>query len=333
MAFRPRRCPHSDCASVSLRGFRYRRHGCFSRACDGRSVQRFRCRTCRRTFSTQTFRLDYRLRKPALHFHLMGLFASKVTHRQSARILHCTRRTVARRLALLGSHCQAFHRRMLARARARCGLLGVFQLDELETFEHNRRLAPVTMPILIGRKSYFIVDLKTAALPCRGGLSKSDRIKKEEREKASGKRTSGSREAVEACFRTLAEVHFPRGPVSVETDRKPSYATSLRRIFGRRLFHERTHSREKRNYANPLFPINHTLAMARDSVSRLVRRTWAASKKRERLAWHAWIWAVWRNYVRPITNDAPMVSAAMVAGVARRRWRIPQVCAWRVFDV
>ena len=332
MAFSPRRCPYPDCSSISLGVFRHRRHGLYSRACDGRCVQRFRCRTCHRTFSTQTFRLDYRLRKPALHLHLMGLFASKVTHRQSARILHCTRRTVARRLALLGPHCQAFQRRMLTRARARRGLLGNFQLDELETFEHNRRLAPVTMPILIERKSYFIVDLRTAALPARGGLSKSDRAKKEERDKAFGKRKSGSREAVAACFKTLAEVHFPRGPVAVETDKKSSYVSTLRRIFGERLCHGRTHSREKRNYANPLFPINHTLAMARDCVSRLVRRTWAASKKRERLAWHAWIWAVWRSYVRPITNDAPLVSAAMVAGVAKRRWRIPQVCAWRVFE-
>jgi hypothetical protein len=48
-------------------------------------------------------------------------------------------------------------------------------LDELETFEHSRRLSPVTMPVLIERKSYFIVDLQTAPLPCRGRLSEKDR--------------------------------------------------------------------------------------------------------------------------------------------------------------
>jgi hypothetical protein len=262
----------------------------------------------------------------------MGLFASKVTHRQSARILHCTRRTVARRLELLGPHCRRFHRRMLARARARGGIGGSFQLDELETFEHSRRLAPVTLPVLIGRRSYFIVDLESAAIPCRGGLSKADRKRKEEREARFGPRRSGSRRAVSDCFKALAEVHTPLVPVVVETDRKSTYPRILREHFGDRVVHLRTSSRAKRDYSNPLFPINHTLAMTRDGISRLVRRSWAASKLRERLEWHAWIWAAWRNYVRAITNNAPKVTAAMAAGVAGKRWNVARMCAWRVFD-
>ncbi len=94
----------------------------------------------------------------------------------------------------------------------------------------------------------------------------------------------------------------------------------------------RTSSKAKRDYSNPLFPINHTLAMARDGISRLVRRSWAASKLRERLEWHAWIWAAWRNYVRAITNQAPKVTPAMAAGVTGKRWSVAKVCAWRVLD-
>jgi hypothetical protein len=220
---------------------------------------------------------------------------------------------------------------MLERKRCRNGLSGTFQLDELETFEHSRRLAPVTMPFLIARKSYFIVDLEAAALPCRGGLSPFYLKKKQEQELKFGKRTSGSRAAVTACFETLARVHPPEVPLCVQTDRKTDYAPILRRVFGSRISHERHDSRLRRDYQNPLFPINHTLAMARDGISRLVRRTWAASKLRERLRLHAWIWAAWRNYVRPITNEAPRMTAAMAAGVASRRWSIPKLCAWRVF--
>jgi hypothetical protein len=216
--------------------------------------------------------------------------------------------------------------------RNRGGISGTFQLDELETFEHNRRLAPVTMPFLIGRRSYFILDLKTASLPCRGGLSASDRQKKEERERLQGKRKSGSRQAVAECFQTLSQLHVPSGSVAIETDRKASYGATLRRLFGERLLHSRIHSRVRRTYENPLFPINHTMAMARDGISRLVRRNWGASKKRERLEWHGWIWAAWRNYVRGITNEAPRVTPAMVAGAATRRWSVSQMCAWRVLE-
>jgi hypothetical protein len=188
------------------------------------------------------------------------------------------------------------------------------------------------MPVLIGRRSYFIVDLETAPLPCRGGLSAADRKKKEEREASFGLRRSGSRGAVSKCFETLARVHAPGVSVVVQTDRKVSYPGILREHFGSRVAHVRTSSKSKRDYHNPLFPINHTLAMARDGISRLVRRTWAASKLRERLGWHAWIWAAWRNYVRGITNLAPKVTPAMAAGVARKQWNVAQLCAWRVLD-
>ena len=330
MRFRPKTCPHPDCPTRSGSHFSHRLHGRYRRQCDGRLVQRFVCRGCRRTFSVQSFRLDYRLQKPALLLQLFALFASKVTHRQSARILGCDRKTVAHRLGLLGDHTEAFHRRMLERKRRRGGLVGTFQLDELETFEHSRRLAPVTMPFLIARRSYFILDLETAPLPCRGGLSPAYRKKKVERERQFGIRKSGSRAAVTEIFKRLALIHPPQGQVDVQTDRKTDYAAILRRQFGPRLSHERIDSRRRRDYQNPLFPINHTLAMARDAVSRLVRRTWAASKLRERLRLHAWIWAAWRNYVRPITNEEPKVTAAMAAGVAKRRWSIPKMCAWRV---
>jgi hypothetical protein len=194
----------------------------------------------------------------------MGLFASKVTHRQSARILHCTRRTVARRLELLGPHCRRFHRRMLARARKRGGIGGSFQLDELETFEHSRRLAPVTLPVLIGRRSYFIVDLESAAIPCRGGLSLADRKRKEEREARFGPRRSGSRRAVSTVWR----MHAPLIPCRRPIDDLP------RRLRGTSGTVLNSHELEPSVTTEPAFPINHTLAMTRDGISRLVRRTW-----------------------------------------------------------
>jgi hypothetical protein len=253
---------------------------------------------------------------PRLNLELIGPFVSKVTHRQAARILGCSRKTIAHRLQLLGTHCRDFHRWRLALARARGGLAGRFMLDELETFEHSRRLSPVTMPVLIERKSYFIVDLQTAPLPCRGRLSEKDRQKKKEREAGWGVRRSGSREAVERSFDTLAKLHVPRGSVLVETDMKTSYRTILRKRFGSRLKHERHSSKTKRDYANPLFPINHTLAMMRDGISRLVRRNWGASKLRDRLELHAWIWA--RVAQLRARDHERVASASLPRGCSRR---------------
>ena len=324
MRFEPPHCPAPRCPAHSSRPFRIQRHGTYRRRCDGRLVQRFRCLECCSTFSTQAFRLDYRLRRPRLALELWSLFISKVTHRQAARLLGCNRKTVAQRLDLLGEHCRSWHYERLGAA----GLQGTFQLDELETFEHSRRLQPLTVPVLIQRGSYLVVDLAVAPLPCRGGLGEVDRRRKARREAVHGKRRSGSREAVERCLSTL--LGCLQGRALLETDAKPAYGASMGRVLQGRVAHRPHSGRGRRDYGHPLFPINHTLALLRDGVSRLVRRTWAASKKALRLQRHLWIWACWRNYVRGITNRAPHVTPAMAAAVARRPLTKDEILAWRV---
>ena len=330
MRFSPPHCPRGGCPSFPAGPFRYRRKGYFVRACDGRVVQRFLCLECHRGFSTQTFRLDHRLRRPELTRALLLHFVSKVTHRQSARTIGCARRTIDHRLRLVGRHCRLLHGDLLERAAARGGISGRFQLDELETYEHSRRLAPVTMPVLIERCSFFVLDLRAATLPARGSLSPADRRRRDLRAGVHGTRRSGSTRAVEGSFSVLERVHA-KGAVFVDTDRKRSYRSILARTFGERVCHGCHSSRIRRDRRNPLFAINHTLAMLRDGISRLVRRTWAGAKLCARLCDHAWIWTAWRNYVRAITNRAPKITPGMVAGVVRRKLDPAKLVAWKVF--
>jgi transposase-like protein len=98
MRFEPPHCPYADGACKGATSFQYQRRGSFRRHCDGRDVQRFVCKGCRRTFSSQTFRFDYRLRKPALSEEILIGFVSKVTQRQIARTRFCNMKTIAARL-------------------------------------------------------------------------------------------------------------------------------------------------------------------------------------------------------------------------------------------
>lgn len=331
--FIPPHCPRDECPSrCSSLPFLWQRKGRFRRECDERIVQRFRCQCCRHYFSTQTFRLDYRLHRPTLHLQLFDAFVSKVTQRQAARNLECTRKSVVHRLSLLSNHAQTFHARVLARARSRGGIRGDFQLDELETFELSRRLCPVTMPVLIELHSYFVVHLEAAPLPARGKPSRKELERRLEREKLEGRRRSGSRAAVEKCFRVLADVREPHRDLVISTDCKSSYASVLRQVMPRNYHHVRHSSTTRRDYYNPLFPINHTLAMLRDGLSRLVRRSWGASKQRKWLERHAWIWIAYRNYIRPITNRAKSTTSAQALGVVARRFSKRSLFEWRIFS-
>ena len=306
--FEPQYCPHADCSKGDV--FRYERHGTYLRACDGREVQRFRCLSCRRTFSVQTFRFDYRQRKPHINHLLLDAFVSKNTQRQASRTCLINRKTIAHRLELMGRHCELYHRRALDAAPS-LAFLGPFAMDELETFERDRVNMPLTMPVIVSRNTLFILDLEVGTLPPRRrkplGLARH-------------RRKSQSKEAVLAVLGRAAKLGKPERAVSpcFATDKKPTYPRLIQRAFGGRASHVQVDAKLPRTSQNPLFAVNLTFAMLRDGISRLVRRNWGHSKAAAKLVRHAWIWVAWRNYVRSRTVKTPDETAATAAMIARR---------------
>jgi len=332
MTFQPRHCPHSPCPSrCAERPFLWRRRGHFRRQCDGRVVPRFLCLACRRGFSSQTFRLDYRLRLPTLHLDVFRLLVSKVSLRQAARVLNTRRRTVEQRQLLLGQHARDFQRRELARRGPGALPAGEYLLDEMETFERSRRVEPLTVPVLVERESGFVVDVHVGTLPCRGRLSFRERQLKLELEARHGKRRSQSNAVVRACLKTLAQ-HVAEPGCVLKTDCKVTYPALIREELGLRVRHERTPSSVKKSVRHPLFKLHVAQAMLRDGLSRMVRRNWSHSKVRRRLRVANWIWVAWKNWVRYRTNEDKRHSPAMLLGLAEGKWGIAEFFRWRVFE-
>jgi transposase-like protein len=327
--FTPRACPNPVCPSHAGGPFLWRRKGFFTRQVDLRRVQRFTCLACRRGFSSQTFRVDFRYHRPKLHLAFFVRMVGKCSIRQAARELACHRDSLLLRLARLGPHARWVHAAFLQRHRATWGgLHGTFQLDELETFEVDRRLFPLTVPVLIHRDTRFVVHVDSATLPARGKLPPLKQLRKQVYEQRYGKRRNRSREAVTACFRALRRELGRGASFVVQTDRKRSYPSILREVFGGQVVHQWVHSKEPRTPANLIFAINNTLAQMRDGLGRLVRRNWGHSKLQRNLGWHLWVWALYRNYVRELTNKERRESSASALGVTTRRLRAAELLAW-----
>ena len=328
--FTPRVCPSPACPSHTGEAFQFRRKGTFDRKVDLRVVQRFKCMTCGKGFSSQTFRVDYRLHHPWLPLGVFQGLVSKTTLRQTARNLGCKLDTVLHHLELLGTHGREVHQAFLARLSRSGGWKeGYFQLDELETFELDRRLVPLTVPVLIHKKTRFVVASDTGKLPARGNLTERDRKRKAEYERVLGKRASESRPAVTRCFEALRAALAPDALFFVQTDEKRSYRPILLAVFERQIRHQWVNSKAKRDRTNLLFPINNVLAQSRDNLSRLVRRNWGHSKLERNLGWHLAVWMLYRNYVRERSVFHRRASSAQVAGVAHRRLAARELLEWR----
>lgn len=98
-SFWPPCCPNPDCSQATSTGQRgFFRHGYYVTRVRGRRVPRFLCRACRRTMSSQTFNVTYRLRRPELDEAILHELAHGYSLRRIAQILGINRKTVSRRL-------------------------------------------------------------------------------------------------------------------------------------------------------------------------------------------------------------------------------------------
>jgi transposase-like protein len=311
------RCHRFPALAFSIRDGHYRAH------CRNYPVQRFRCRACGRGFSRQTFRADYRHKKPHLNASFLRLMVACVGQRQAAQVLQVARRTVEHRFRWLGRHAADLHHNRLATARLR----GPFQLDELESFAANR-YQPVTVPVLIDRQSLFIVATSVGALRRRGRLTPQQRLRRATHERRRGRRPSQSAAAVRAVFKRLRDVVPSDEPVVLDSDHKPLYGSLGRTLFASRFRWRRHDATARRDHANPLFPINHTNARLRHFLARLRRRTWCVSKRESALRAHLSIATVWSNYVRGITNRT-RTTPAQALRIVPRSYRPEELLAWR----
>jgi hypothetical protein len=203
-----------------------------------------------------------------------------------------------------------------------------FQLDEIETYEGRRNGRPLSVPVVIETDSRYIVWAESATIRPRGKMTPARRLAIRADEARFGRRRDRSRRSVRRSLeRAAALLQRPR-VVFLETDQKTSYVGLAKSAFGRHLVHRRTSGKLPKTVANPLFPINHTEAMARDLTGRLRRQSWLASKKRRYLDLGLQLHMAYRNLVRRRFNE-DRESPAEILGFAPRRITETDALSWR----
>jgi transposase-like protein len=324
--FRPPRCPHLGCPNhLDPNPRAFRPHGSYRALCRPHPIPRFRCSNCLRTFSRQTFRMDYRDHRPDLNARLFQSLASGLGLRQTSRNLRLSLRCTELKFRKIARHL----RRLNLNLRRALPEGATLQLDELETYEGRRNTRPLSVPVLIEARTRFVIWAESAAIRPRGKMTPARGRAMAEDEKRFGRRRDRSRRSLRRTLGRGADLVGGLHRLHFQTDMKSSYVPLAREAFGKaRLVHSQTSGRLPRAVANPLFPINHTEAMARDLTGRLRRESWLVSKKRRFLDLGLQIFLAYRNYVRRRFNFDRQ-SPAQMLGFAPRRLEETELLSWR----
>jgi hypothetical protein len=211
--------------------------------------------------------------------------------RRAALVLEVHRITVARKLRFLANQARRETDLYLQRYRRLPG----FEFDELETFEQSK-CKPLSVVLAVVPKKRKILGFEVAVMPAKGPLT--DLAKRRY-----GYRPDRRGVALDHLFQRLRPLM--KETCKLKSDQNPRYPRYVKRYFPSAK-HVTVEGRRgcvtgqgelKRGGWDPLFSLNHTFAMFRANVSRLVRKTWCTTKKAEALADHLAIYAHYHNTV------------------------------------
>jgi len=323
--FVPPCCPRSDCAYHRPGpGWRWVRHGSFTRLASPRRIPRFRCVHCRHTFSAQSFRADYWLKRPdvlqATAFRLLACSG----YRQIAREARCSPTTVMRQVGRLGRQALLF----LEAHRPRGPLREPLVVDGFESFAHSQ-YHPLYLNLVVGAESHYIHAFTHTELRRKGRMTAAQRRRRAQLEARFGRPDPrGIEDGTWAALRLAARE--PQALV-VRSDEHTDYPRALRRLTGYSVRHERTHSLAARTAGNPLFPVNRADLLLRHNSANHKRETIAFSKRHQGVVDRAAWLVLWQNFTKRFSERRGGPTPAMALGLASRPIPLLEVLRRRLF--
>lgn len=281
-------CPNSQC-QFHLKKDQLAKDGSYYRKSDSRKIQRFKCKACSKRFSNASFSLAKNQNKRRANEPLRKLLCSGVSMRRAAMILNIHRTTVRRKVLHLSIKAQDNHSKKLQRLKK----VQHMQFDDLITSEHTK-LKPLSVSIAVNADNRMILGTAVSQIPAFGHLAKLSVQKY-------GRRKSFHKEGLVQLFTTFKEKVAPG--CLVQTDEHKLYPDALKTFFPTARHEAFKGGRGcvagqgelKKLHYDPLFALNHTCAMLRANINRLIRRTWCTTKDPKMLAAHIWIYVDFHN--------------------------------------
>jgi len=224
-------------------------------------VPRFRCSACGKTFSTQTFALDYYAKKVVDYSDLLDRHAGSMSLRGIGRAINVGRATVQNRIDRLARQALALHAQLrpLAAEHEDVCVDGLVSFDVSQFFPNE-----ITLSLTTG--SRFVLDLSHTTRRRSGSMTPSQKA----RAAQLYPRVEFERGAVERTFQdilaSLADERPPtlHRPLVLITDEKKEYQWALHKSAlwkdqdeEHRVAHVQVSSKLPRTFSNPLFPSNY----------------------------------------------------------------------------
>ena len=294
---------HQPAIAAEAKGRWYHRSGSFYTACRGQ-IQRFRCRNCRKSFSTQTFSIHYWTHSTENLERLREDLDSTSGLRQIARRWNTTYRVVQNRISRLSHSALA----LMDAATAQFTLGENLVIDGFESFVRSQYF-PLNLNIAAGADSQFLYAVSLSPLRRKGRMSLMQRQRRAMIEAHWRPPRNSVRSGMQLVLQDLSAA-VERGCTDrrlvIYSDEHKSYPQAIARISalsdlvqGGRLRHITISSRAARTVRNRLFAVNYIDRQMRKNMGDHVRETVKQAREANCLMQRMALFAASHNFFTP----------------------------------
>jgi hypothetical protein len=229
-------------------------------------------------------------KKRRVNLPLLRFLASGMSQRRAAILLNVHRRTVERKFPQLAQKSRRLNQKYIEKLRGR---IFNMQIDDLITKE-NSKLKPLSLSIAVDEDRRLILGAEVSKIPAFGPLARLA-IKKY------GYREDEHFSGLTRLFQRITPLVSSEVLIkSDEHQRYPGFISAyLPKAKHLQFKSERScvagQGELKKVQFDPLFIVNHTCAMLRANINRLIRKTWCTTKDPRRLKDHLDIFIYFYN--------------------------------------
>ena len=273
-------------------------HGCYKTEAFG-FVKRYLCQTCGKTFSDQSFALDYYVKKPVDYVLLIKSLVSSTGQGNIRRFEKMREEQIQNRYERLSRLFLAIH----AHLREKLKPEEDFVLDGFESFSRSQYY-PNNINIIAGHQSEYIYTMGYSQLRRKGRMTEKQKLKRQAEENSLGRAPKKAVEmSVASLLTDLGKLLYRKeiGKKILFSDEHAAYKRSLKRIVDAQDYfdHQTISSKKPRTRSNPLFPVNYIDRQIRKDSANHVRETVQFSRCPSAMMARLTIYQMYHNYLMP----------------------------------
>lgn len=293
----PKFCPNKNCIlhkkNPEINNWYYN-YGTYETEAFG-VIHRYKCKKCNKTFSEQTYSIDYYAKKVIDYEQLLKKLISTSSVRDISRDFSISTGTVSNKITRLSRQAIAVHEEL----KKEIVLNDSLAADGIESYSVSQYF-PNNITLLLLSNSQYVYYFNYTTIRRKGRMTIKQKTKRNELENEYLPCPKGIEIAFLYVLFEIEQLNKENRHILLYTDEKKDYVRALQRhIYGYKgLTHIKISSKKARNYQNKLFPCNYIDRQIRKDLSEHVRESVCFSKNINNCMERMIIYIMYHNYIK-----------------------------------